>query len=156
MDTTGTSRISDLITSRIKRILVCGGRNFPYKFRNEVMNIIDQHVDWYPPDEYGNTLPKCVIISGEARGIDTIALEYAVVNWTGYEGYPAKWELHGKKAGFLRNIEMLDKGKPDLVIAINGGKGTQHTIDGAVKRSIPVHKYKIDLDNPTNVCYTTL
>ena len=33
------------------------------------------------------------------------------------------WAL-GRKAGPIRNQRMLDDGKPDLVIAFSGGKGT--------------------------------
>lgn len=42
-----------------------------------------------------------------------------------------------------RNLAMLDE-KPDLVIAfqINGSAGTQHTIDQARKRGIPVEVHR--------------
>ena len=45
------------------------------------------------------------------------------------ERHPANWSL-GKKAGFIRNKEMVDT-KPDLVLAfqVDRSKGTQHTID---------------------------
>lgn len=128
------------------RILVCGGRDFPYNHRHKIYEIIDKHTAWHTPDDYGNTLPYCTIITGCASGVDTIAIDYAVINWTGLEKFPAQWKIYGRKAGPLRNIQMLDEGRPDLVIAINGGKGTQHTINEAIKRKIPVYRYKIDLD----------
>jgi hypothetical protein len=53
--------------------------------------------------------------------------------------FPADWERHGKRAGILRNLAMLNE-QPDLVIAFqrNGSRGTQHTIDEARRRGIPV------------------
>ena len=53
--------------------------------------------------------------------------------------FPADWDTYGKQAGFIRNIQMLDE-KPDLVIAFqkNASRGTQHTINEARKRGIPV------------------
>jgi len=38
------------------------------------------------------------------------------------------WKTHGKKAGILRNIYMLENSKPDTVLAFPGGKGTAHMI----------------------------
>ena len=38
--------------------------------------------------------------------------------------YPADWDKHGKAAGPIRNKQMIDEGKPDLVIAFPGGRGT--------------------------------
>lgn len=53
--------------------------------------------------------------------------------------FPADWKKHGERAGLLRNLAMLDE-KPDLVVAFqrNGSRGTQHTIDEARRRGIPV------------------
>jgi hypothetical protein len=55
----------------------------------------------------------------------------------GYEvkEYPADWRGKGKRAGIIRNLEMLDT-KPDKVIAFWDGRstGTGHTISEAKKR----------------------
>jgi hypothetical protein len=53
--------------------------------------------------------------------------------------YPAEWSKYGKKAGIIRNLEMLDQG-PELVLAFWDGesRGTKHTIDQALKRKINV------------------
>ena len=79
------------------------------------------------------------IIHGQARGADMIADVYA--RQFGYEvrEFPAAWRTHGKRAGVLRNLQMLDE-EPDLVLAFqrNKSRGTQHTIDEALRRGIPV------------------
>ncbi len=57
------------------------------------------------------------------------------------EKYPAKWNLYGKGAGHIRNKEMIDKGKPDKVVAfhsdISKSKGTRNMINQAKKLGIP-------------------
>lgn len=113
------------------RILVCGGRNF--NDRDKLVRVLDKFcedrelntpIDKRPP--CGNYMPENVtIIAGKARGADTMAAEWAVVNWTGLEEYPADWNKYGKAAGYIRNKQMLDEGKPDVVIAFPGGAGTK-------------------------------
>lgn len=55
--------------------------------------------------------------------------------------YPADWEQYRKKAGPIRNKEMISKGA-DLVLAfpLPDGKGTQHTMDLAREAGIEVRE----------------
>jgi len=80
-----------------------------------------------------------VLIEGGARGADSLAGAWADAEGVQHIRVPADWAKHGKKAGFLRNIQMLDM-NPDLVVAFWDGKsrGTAHTIEEAKKRRIPV------------------
>jgi hypothetical protein len=52
-----------------------------------------------------------------ARGADTLAEEWAKVR-----GIPctADWDDLGRKAGPIRNAQMLRKGRPELVVACPG------------------------------------
>ena len=77
---------------------------------------------------------KIIIVEGGARGADTLAGKFAKENNFELEIYKADWEHLGKKAGFLRNIEMVEGSRfghiPDILISFNmGTRGTQHTID---------------------------
>src|SRR5688572_16446636 len=137
------------------RVLVCGGRDFgnirdknrpdykerlaEYKFGYDTLTEMSVY-DWpkTEDDKFGNWLPAVTIISGEADGADSIATDWAVINWTGYEGYPADWKTHGKAAGYIRNKQMLEEGKPDLVIAFPGGRGTAMMVDIAKKAGVEV------------------
>lgn len=69
------------------------------------------------------------VITGGARGVDRWAKEWLDNNGIDNEVIPAEWERYGKRAGYIRNKEMVDKS--DMVIAIWDGKsrGTKHTID---------------------------
>lgn len=109
------------------RILVCGGRDF------DDYNILSQHLNQYISS--GLTL-----IHGAARGADSLAERWAKDNADNIEAYPADWDKYGKRAGYIRNVQMLNEGKPDLVIAFPGGKGTQMMINLAEAAGIPVVK----------------
>jgi len=115
------------------RILVCGSREFTnYELLYSVMEAVRT---FYP-------LQEIVIIHGAARGADMLAdkagraLGYDVVS------FPANWAQHGKRAGIIRNQQMLDEGDPDLVIAFTPTAeytpGTGDMVRRAQKAGIPV------------------
>lgn len=116
------------------RVLVCGSRDCTdHVFVNR--NLIDlgiRHCDF--------------IIHGGARGVDTLAGLFAKFFGMNVQSYPAKWGEHGKAAGPIRNKQMLDEGKPDLVIAFlaPGSRGTKNMIDQATKAGVPVKVINIE------------
>jgi hypothetical protein len=82
------------------------------------------------------------VIHGDARGADRWAAEVARQLGCRVRAFPADWDRFGKRAGILRNLQMLDQ-EPVLVLAFqfNGSRGTQHTISEARRRGIPVEVY---------------
>jgi hypothetical protein len=111
------------------RVLVCGGRDFVgHKLMCSVMDKI-----------YLNE-GMTVLIEGEARGADRMSKWWAEAYDIEIEEYPAEWGKHGRKAGYLRNVRMLEQGKPDLVVAFPGGKGTAMMIELAEKAGVEVRK----------------
>lgn len=123
------------------KILVCGGRNFNDKsLLYQTLDNLCLERGWVTEaDTDGNWLPKDVkIIAGKARGADTLAIDWAVINWQDFKEYPADWDRHGKAAGFIRNQQMLDEGKPDLVVAFPGGNGTADMVRRAKKANLAV------------------
>ena len=57
--------------------------------------------------------------------------------------YPAKWDEHGKAAGPIRNRQMFDSEKPELVIAFHNdlanSKGTKDMVAYARSKGCPVN-----------------
>lgn len=85
-----------------------------------------------------------MLIHGAARGVDTLAERWAISRGVGMERYPVKkedWARLGKGAGNVRNQEMLDVGKPTLVVCFVAAesKGTRDMMERAVKAKVPVH-----------------
>lgn len=112
------------------RVLVCGGRNYTdYEKLAAVLDELDLN-------ERFTTL-----IEGGAKGADSLAKNWAVIRDIIVEEYKANWDTYGKSAGWIRNTEMLVKGKPDLVIAFPGGKGTHNMIRQATQAGIKVIIY---------------
>lgn len=107
------------------RILVCGGRDY-----NDSKKV---HDTLFPYLDFGTS-----IIEGGARGADKLAADFARHYGVFHLQYPADWKKHGKAAGFIRNQQMLDEGKPDLVIAFPGGAGTGDMIRRARKAGVEV------------------
>ena len=89
---------------------------------------------------------KIEIVSGGAIGVDELG-----ERWARGFNYPIKmfipnWKKYGKKAGYLRNIEMANYA--DALIAIWDGKskGTKMMIDIAKKKGLKVYIYKVEND----------
>ncbi len=109
-------------------VLVCGGRNFAD------VRLLTAALDNLPST-------PTLIVHGEARGADTLAGQWARKNKIPVKSYPAQWNKHGRAAGPIRNKEMLDKEKPDLVVAFPGGKGTAHMAKIARENGVDVRLY---------------
>jgi hypothetical protein len=107
------------------KVLVCGSRDWSdvVRLRNRLAEL--------PAD--------AEIIHGAARGADRDAQRIARELGLRETAFPADWETYGKRAGIVRNVQMLDE-RPDLVIAFWDGKspGTGHTVGEAKKRGIRV------------------
>ena len=116
------------------KILVCGSRHFDdWMLLDKTLYI---HAPWYV-DEENYTL---TIIEGGAIGADFLSRAWGKKNGALIEEYPADWNKHGKAAGPIRNKQMLDEGKPDLVIAFlaKDSRGTANMIKQAKDANIPV------------------
>jgi hypothetical protein len=108
-------------------VLVCGGRD--YSDRERVFSILDvAHA----------ANPIALLIHGGASGADALADEWQRSRRVRTRRYNADWLHHGRKAGPIRNQLMLDDGKPHMVIAFPGGRGTTDMIKRAEKAGIPV------------------
>jgi predicted Rossmann-fold nucleotide-binding protein len=95
------------------RVLVCGGRDF-----NNPLTLVDT---LFKIDKVEGIT---VVITGGATGADALAETWARATGKQFMVFKADWWKHGKAAGPIRNQQMLDEGRPELVIAFPGGRGT--------------------------------
>jgi hypothetical protein len=119
------------------RIIVAGGRDFD-----------DYALLKYALKEYINglesvDLSQIIIISGTARGADTLGEHFAYNYGIDIRRFPARWDEFGKSAGIIRNCEMANyAGRAmGVLFAFWDGKsrGTKHMIEVAKKRGLEVH-----------------
>lgn len=69
------------------------------------------------------------IMSGGARGADSLAQRYADEHNIPFQLFPANWDLHGKSAGYIRNVEMGKCCKAGLIFWDGQSRGTNHMIN---------------------------
>lgn len=125
------------------RVLVCGGRdNWDHEGVARELNLLrDKHEDAI--EGIVNQLrPRFTVITGGAPGIDNVALQYCMREKVRFELYEAEWKKHGRRAGPMRNLRMIVEGKPNLVLAFKGGRGTADLIRQAKQYEIEVIEVK--------------
>jgi hypothetical protein len=127
--------------AELLKILICGGRDLNHA---DVWNALERDCLDYVADKLDLNRPKVFhVIHGGAKGADSAAGEWAKSEGAKVTAYPANWRAHGKAAGPIRNRRMLDEGKPDVVVALPGGRGTADMIRQAEDRMIPVIELRV-------------
>jgi SLOG family YspA-like protein len=111
----------------VTRVLVCGGRDFgDAAFVMDTLNRLHAQK------------PIAMVIHGGALGADTAAGLWAFGRGIDNRAFPAEWTAQGRSAGPRRNQRMVNEGKPDLVVAFPGGRGTADMVRRARKAGIDV------------------
>jgi len=105
------------------RVLVCGGRDYADK----------AHV-FRELDKLGDIE---MVIEGGATGADRLGNQWAHINGVHITTCAANWAKYGKRAGPMRNSEMLAL-NPDLVLAFPGGRGTANMMQQARAAGVKV------------------
>jgi hypothetical protein len=109
------------------RVLVCGGRNYH-----------DQEHVWTTLSELNAKQPIGLLIHGAATGADRMAQAWALSRLIPDREFDANWPKYGGAAGAIRNQQVIDEGKPDLVVAFPGGPGTADLVQRAKLHSVKV------------------
>jgi hypothetical protein len=123
-------------TKPVFRVVVAGGREFSW------LGLMCKSLDHALQRK--KLTHDIVIVSGKARGADSLGEKYAELRGYKVEEYHADWDLHGKSAGYKRNAQMAEVA--DAVVAFWDGKsrGTQHMIDLAKKKGCIVKVVRYD------------
>jgi hypothetical protein len=114
-----------------KCLAIVGSRNLTDK------KLFLKHVNLWI-EKYGK---MDIIVSGGAKGADTLAREYSLENKIPFEEYHADWNTYGKKAGPIRNTQIVNLCNYILAFPSKKGKGTQDIIKKAtqLKKNITIH-----------------
>jgi len=108
-------------------VLVCGGRDF-----------FDEPLVFEILDAEHAERPISKIVHGDAHGADSLAKKWALTRNIGQVAYAADWQRHGRAAGPIRNLMMLDIEQPRVVVAFPGGRGTADIVRRARERHVAV------------------
>jgi len=101
------------------KLIVAGGRDF-----NDYM-LVSRVLFAMSDNEYADK--DISIVCGMARGADKCGYDFAIANGVQLYSFPAKWDIHGKSAGYIRNAEMAQFAD-GLLAFWNGSKGTGNMI----------------------------
>lgn len=110
------------------RVIVCGGRDYT-----------DREAAFAALDRFHAQKGITCLIQGGATGADALAYEWALLRRVIAHNVPADWSKHGKAAGPIRNQQMIDKYRPNALIAFPGGRGTDDMMKRAKAARLPVY-----------------
>ena len=112
-------------------IIVCGGRHFEnYALLCKTL-----------AENFGNDIEE--IVSGHCQGADTLGEKWAKEHDVPCKIFPAEWKRYGKKAGPMRNKQMVDyidgfSKKAVVAFTSPNSVGTRNTIALAKRKGISV------------------
>ena len=103
------------------KVIIAGSRGFSnYKLLREQCNKFLREK---------RKTSNIIIVSGHARGADTLGEKYAQDEGFALEIYPAQWKKLGKQAGYRRNEQMAEVADALIAFWDGSSKGTKHMID---------------------------
>ena len=118
------------------RIVVCGGRRFNdyEELKSTITNFLRQRKI---------VLENVEIVSGHCQGADMLGERYAKEYGIKFTIFPADWERYKRKAGPIRNKQMIDhimqaENKAVIAFISENSKGTKQTVLLAKRVGIPV------------------
>ncbi len=117
------------------KIIIAGGRDF------DDYPMLEQKVDEVLA-ELRSPGDKFKIVSGGAKGADSLGEKYARKRNCELKTYPANWEKYGKSAGYRRNKKMAKYAGICICFWDGKSKGTKHMIDLAKKYDLELYIFK--------------
>lgn len=125
------------------KIAIVGSREF------KDMKFAERRIFYIFTREQETSSDTPILISGGAKGIDQ--LSETVVDLINdkmcytykieKEIFIPDWKIYGSQAGYLRNKQIVDKAEMLVAFWDGKSKGTQNSIDLAIKKGIPVDIY---------------
>lgn len=115
------------------KLIIAGGRDFSNAalMHNAMIDFME-----------ANGTPS-VVVCGMARGADALGRMWAYENWIPVKEFPADWDLHGKKAGPIRNQAMAEYADCAIVFWDGKSRGSADMIRRMreMKKDVVVVKY---------------
>lgn len=108
------------------KVVIAGGRDFgdhPDDYEDDFALMVKSadHL-------LSKTTRPVIIVSGGARGADTLGEHYAALRGYALERYPADWKTYGASAGLVRNGRMAEISQALIAFWDGRSTGTAHMI----------------------------
>lgn len=87
-----------------------------------------------------------LIISGGAKGVDTIAESFAKRNKIKTKIFLPDWNTYGKQAGFIRNSDIISLCDECIVIWDGKSKGAKHDIELCTEMNKKCYVYNLKIN----------
>ena len=108
------------------KVIIAGSRNFNnYNMLKDYIDNLNLNID--------------EIISGAAKGADTLGEKYALENNIRIRRFYADWNAYGRAAGPIRNKKMADYGDCLIVFWDGESRGTYSMINFAKQLGLEIH-----------------
>ena len=91
------------------------------------------------------------IVSGGARGVDTVAKEYANRNGLKLTEFLPDYERFGRGAPLKRNITIIENADIVLVFWDGKSRGTKFVIDSCHRLGVEVRVHIVKSDTPDSI-----
>jgi hypothetical protein len=133
------------------RLVIFGSRDFaliPNKFARKYRNnqsLYQADLEKYEKEylQVVEFIKSCIeilgnpveIVEGEAEGVDLAGRRWAIENDINIKPFQARWNLYGKRAGFLRNVEMADYSDCGIAVIKDKSKGSMMMLREMQKRN---------------------
>ena len=112
--------------NEVYKVIVAGGRDFnDYELLVKTL------------DKFRVYVPYFEVVSGKARGADSLGERYAKEHKLPIQPFPPNWNL-GKVAAILRNEEMGNYADALIAFWDSSSPGTKHMINYATKKGLQV------------------
>ena len=123
------------------KVIIAGSRGFSnYKLLREQCNKFLREK---------RKTSNIIVVSGHARGADTLGEKYAQDEGFTLEIYPAQWKKFGKRAGYRRNEQMAEVADALIAFWDGSSKGTKHMIDIMNEKNLLVRVVEYETNNKT-------
>jgi predicted Rossmann fold nucleotide-binding protein DprA/Smf involved in DNA uptake len=84
------------------------------------------------------------VVSGAARGVDSIGEKIANIQGWKVTRFPANWKRYGKSAGPIRNKQMAEYSDMAIVVWDGKSSGSKNMIETMKKLDKPVYELNIN------------
>mgnify|MGYP003116926381 CR=1 FL=1 len=114
------------------RVIIAGSRSASGHY---IYSLLERKLDSILKDKA--VTHDIVIVSGTAKGADLMGEQYARSRSFRIDRYPADWNRFGRRAGYIRNVEMASNADALVALWDGSSRGTKHMVDIAGQHGLP-------------------